>query len=185
MVFRFIYLLSQYIYKGFNKVVIIPGLKASLGACGKNVRIAYNCDIKSPQNIYIGSDSQIGPHALFWSTRAKIIIGNKVLMGPNITIITGDHRTDLLGKYIIDVSDDEKLPEHDADVMIRDGVWIASNVTILKGVTIGKGAVIAAGSIVTKDIEPYAIYAGVPAKKIKLRFSEEQQKEHELLISSY
>lgn len=99
-------------------------------------------------------------------------------MGPNITIITGDHRTDVVGKHIIDVNDNEKLPEHDIDVIIQDGVWISSNVTILKGVTVGEGAVIAAGAVVTKDVEPYTIYAGIPAKKIKNRFSDDQMVKH-------
>lgn len=173
-----IYKCIDILYKSFNKVFIVPGLKASFAECGKNVRIAYDCDVKGGQNIYVGDDSQIGPHCLFWTTRAKICIGKKVLMGPNVTIITGDHRIDVVGKHIIDVSDEEKLPEHDADVIIEDGVWIASNVTILKGVIVGEGAVLAAGAVVTQNVEPYAIYGGVPAKKIKMRFSEEELIEH-------
>lgn len=55
-------------------------------------------------------------------------------------------------------------------VIINDDVWIVANVTILKGVKIGEGSVIAAGSVVTKDVEPYCIYGGVPAKKLKHRF---------------
>lgn len=183
MVKKTIYKLYQLIKKGFNKVILIPGLKSSFGSCGKNVRIAYDCDIKPPKNIYIGNNSQIGPHSLFWSTRAKIIIGDNVLMGPNITIITGDHRTDIIGRHIIEISDDEKLPEHDLDVIIENGVWIGSNVTILKGVTLGEGAVVAAGSVVTKNIEPYGIYAGVPAKKIKNRFDNEMLKEHKKILN--
>lgn len=76
-------------------------------------------------NIYIGNNSQIGPHSLFWTTRAKIIIGNNVLFGPNVTIITGGHRTDIVGKHISEISDDQKLPQNDADVEIEDGVWIS------------------------------------------------------------
>lgn len=173
-----LYRTIELIYKGFNKVFIVPGLKVSFASCGKNVRIAYDCDIKGAENIQVGEDSQIGPHSLFWTTRAKIIIGSKVLMGPNVTIITGDHRTDVIGKHIIDVNDDEKLPGHDADVVIEDGVWLAANVTILKGVTIGEGAVIAAGAVVTQDVEPYAIYGGIPARKLKMRFSEENLMKH-------
>ena len=179
---RTIYKFIEVLYKGFNKIFIVPGLKATLGACGENVRIAYDIDFKGNKNIFIGSNSQIGPHALFWTTRAKIIVGEKVLMGPNITIITGDHRIDVIGKHIIDVRDDEKLPEHDADVVIQNGAWISSNVTILKGVTIGEGTVIAAGAVVTKDVEPYSIYAGIPAKKIKNRFSDAHMTEHLRII---
>lgn len=171
---KLIYKMLEIIYKCFNKIFIVPGLKASFGSCGKGVKIAYNCDIKSPKNIYIGDNTQIGPHSLFWTTRAKIIIGNCVLMGPKVTIITGDHRTDIVGKHIIDVTDEEKLSKHDVDVVIGDGVWIASNVTILKGVTIGEGAVIAAGAVVINNVDSYSIYGGVPAKKIKNRFTEDE-----------
>ena len=54
-------------------------------------------------------------------------------------------------------------------IIIHDDVWIGSNVTILPGITIGHGAVIAAGSIVTKDVEPFSIVAGIPARKMRMR----------------
>ncbi|MCQ9281076.1 acyltransferase [Priestia aryabhattai] len=171
-------MLIQTVKKAFNKLALVPGLKSSFEKCGHDVRVSYGCDIKGAKNIVIGNHSQIGPHALFWSTRAKVYIGNYVLLGPRVTIITGDHRTDMVGKHISEVTDNEKLVEHDADVVIKDGVWIGANVTILKGVTVGEGCVIAAGSVVTKNTSPYGIYAGTPAKKIKDRFTPEQLEKH-------
>ena len=76
----------------------------------------------------------------------------------------------------------EKLPENDQDVHIEEGVWVGCNATILKGVTIGKGAVVAAGSVVTKDVLPYSIVGGNPAKVIKYRFTPEQIEKHESII---
>lgn len=104
-------------------------------------------------------------------------IGKKVIFGPRPTIITGDHRIDVIGKYIMDST--EKLPENDAPVVIEDDVWVGSNVTILKGVTIGRGSVIAARAVVTKSCPPYSIIGGVPAKVLKMRFSAEAIKIHE------
>ncbi len=89
---------------------------------------------------------------------------------------------DLIGKHIYEIGEDEKLPENDIDVFVGDGVWCGCNVTILKGCHIGRGAVIAAGSVVTKDVPPYAIVGGNPAKLIKYRFSEEQILEHERVL---
>ena len=183
IIFKYIYQFYEIVWKGFNKVILVPGIKASLGSCGKNVKIAYNCDFKPISNIYIGDNTQIGPHSLFWSTRAKIKIGNNVLFGPNVTIITGDHRTDIVGKHINEVSDYEKLTENDADVVIEDGVWIGSNVTILKGVKVGEGCILASGTIVTKDTMSYGVYGGIPAKKIRDRFTVEQLIEHKKLLS--
>lgn len=106
------------------------------------------------------------------------------MFGPNCTIRGGDHRTDVLGKHIYEVSDLEKLPENDKDVHIEDGVWCGCNVIILKGVTIGRGAVVAAGSVVTKDVPPYAVVGGIPAKIIKYRFTEDEIIKHEQLLKT-
>lgn len=104
------------------------------------------------------------------STRAKLRIGNDVMFGPGVTIVTGDHRIDLPNRTMISVRDNEKLPENDQDVIIENDVWIGANVTILKGVTIHTGSVVSAGAVVTKDVEAFSIVGGIPAKLIKKRF---------------
>ena len=68
---------------------------------------------------------------------------------------------------------------YDQPVVIEDDVWVGANVTILKGVTIGHGSVVAAGAVVTKSCPPYSIIGGVPAKLIKMRFTDDDIKEHE------
>ena len=100
-------------YKIFRESVI----KSSFGSCGKNVHIAEKSDIKGIGNISIGDDVAIGPHALLWTTRANIIIKEKVIIGPRLTIITGNHKIDVIGKYISDVTDDEKDEDDDQDVI--------------------------------------------------------------------
>lgn len=101
-----------------------------------------------------------------------------MLFGPNPTIVTGDHRIDIPGKYIMDVTVEDKFVDgvnlYDQPVVIEDDVWIGANVTILKGVTIGHGSVVAAGAIVTKSFPPYSVIGGVPAKLIKKRFLDEE-----------
>lgn len=91
----------------------------------------------------IGDGSSIPKGSVFYCTVAPLTIGNKVIFGPRPIIITGDHRTDVTGEYIMDSHN--KLPENDAPVIIEDDVWCGANVTILKGVTIGRGSVVAAG----------------------------------------
>lgn len=167
----FIYKLLDFIRRAFNKIFLQPGIKKGLYSCGKNVKIAASCELKPLFNISLGDRVEIGPKALFWSTRAKIVIGNDVIFGPGVTIITGDHPTNIKGCTINSIKDCDKPIECDQDVIIDDDVWIGCNVTILKGVHIHKGTIIAAGSVVTKDCESNFIYGGVPAKKIKYRFS--------------
>ena len=80
---------------------------------------------------------------------------------------------------------EEKLPENDQPVTIEDGVWVGANVTVLKGVTIGRGSVVAAGAVVTKSFPPYSIIGGVPAKLIRMRFTEEEITEHEQKLKEF
>lgn len=126
--------------------------------CGRNVYFRpLSSDIKGLWNLSVGDDTSIPKGSIFYCTRAELTIGRKVIFGPRPTIITGDHRTDVIGKHLIDVSEEEKLPENDAPVIIEDGVWCGANVTILKGVTIGRGSIIAAGAVVTKSCSPLYI----------------------------
>lgn len=99
---------------------------------------------------------------------------------PNVTIIGGDHNASMIGRFMYEV--EEKLPENDLPVIIEDDTWIGTGVIILKGVTVGSGAIIAAGSVVTKDVEPYSITGGVPAKLIKMRFQDQDLEKHKRLL---
>lgn len=110
------------------------------------------------------------------------------MIAPNVTIYTGDHATNVIGKHIIDVTDADKDKlngEFDKDVIIGEGAWIGTRAVILKGVRIGKGAVIGAGAIVTKDVPDYHIYVGSPlAYKLYPRFTPEDMAEHVRLLSA-
>ncbi len=167
--------------KGWHKYVIMPFVKSMFAKCGKDVYVGRN-GYFTYKNIYIDDYSTIGPDAMFMCTRAKIYIGRKVMFGPHVFMITGGHRMDILGKYMQDVKDYEKHPDNDKDIIVEDDVWVGANSMILKGVTIGEGSVIAAGSVVTKDVEPYSIVGGVPARLIRKRFDEKQLMEHKILL---
>ena len=166
-----------YVVRGCTNRFLSFFYKKMLRGCGSNVRFSALTSDFTYRNVTIGNDVYIGPHALFLCTESQIFIGNKVLFGPHVTIIGGDHRITDVGRFIYDVLD--KHPEDDQDVHIEDDVWIGTNTTLLKGVTVGRGSVVAAGALVTKDVPPYAIVGGVPAKVLKYRFTPEQIQEHE------
>ncbi len=133
-----------------------------------------SCAIVVPFRRYCQDGTSIPKGSTIYCTEAPCIIGKKVLFGPHPTIITGDHRIDIPGKYIADVTVEEKFVDgvnvYDQPVVIEDDVWVGANVTILKGVTSGHGSVVAAGTVVTKSCPPYSIIGGVPAKVLRKRF---------------
>ena len=116
-------------------------------------------------------------------TENKLIIGNFCSLAQNLTIFLGaNHRVDWVSTYpfghihqdIFNTFDGVGHPASKGDVIIGNDIWIARSVTIMSGVKIGDGAVIAANSHVVKNVEPYSIIGGNPAKLIRKRFSEEQ-----------
>ena len=139
---------------------------------GSNIYLDNRFSVVGAQNISIGDSVYIGQNAVLMAAGAPIEIKGHFMSGPGLTIITGDHRIDIRGKYMDEVTVEEKLPENDQKVIIEEDVWCGANVTILKGVTIGRGSVIAAGAVVTKNVGEYEIWGGVPARKLKNRFDD-------------
>ena len=159
-------------FRIFHKIIWLPVIKSSLGECGNGVVVGRRFKAYGIGNIHMGSDIGIGQDNLFMCTRAKIYIGDHVMTGPNVTMITGGHRYDIKDRPMKSIGNHEKLPENDQDIKLEGDNWIGANSTILKGVTIGKGAIVAAGAVVTRDVPPYCIVGGVPAKTIKMRFAD-------------
>lgn len=155
-------------------------LRPLFGRYGKNFIFDPNGHY-SFSNIEVGDDVFFGPNANITSTKSKIIFGSKIMLGPNVSIIGGDHNTSVIGSYMYDVK--SKLPENDQVIEIKDDVWIATGVTILKGVTVGTGSIIAAGALVVNDVPEYSIVAGIPARVIKMRFSNDIILKHKQLLN--
>ncbi len=148
-------------------------------AHGRNFRFDPR-GVYSFETIEVGDDVFIGPGAVFTASRSGIRIGNKVMFGPSVVIIGGDHNTSVVGRFMHDVVD--KRPEDDQAVAIEDDVWVGARSTILKGVRIRRGAIVAAGSVVTKDIPPYAVVAGVPASLMRFRWDVDTIIRHEEIL---
>lgn len=109
----------------------------------------------------MGDNSNLGINC---KVRGPLVIGRDVMMGPNCVIITSNHRSSDTSVHMI-----EQGYEEPKQVTISDDCWIGINVVIVPGVTIGEGSIIGAGAVVTKDVPPYSIVGGVPAKVIKSR----------------
>lgn len=99
------------------------------------------------------------------SEEPKIIIGNNVSIAPNVTFIAESCANN--GQEINTIDYVINKLTSNGKIIVEDEVWIGASVTILHNVKIGRCSVIGSGSVVTKDVEPYSIYAGVPARKIR------------------
>lgn len=130
-----------------------------LAECGKNVNIEKGAVFSS--KIHLGDNSGIGINASIGGT---CYIGNDVMMGPNCTIYTQNHKTDDITITMRGQGFQEEKPVH-----IGNDVWIGGNVTILPGVSVGNHTILAACSVVTKDVPDWAVVAGNPAVVKKFR----------------
>lgn len=140
--------------------------------------------IYSFSTITVGDNVNLGYRPIILATKSEVLIGNNVMFGPEVTIRGGNHRIDIIGRTMISIKDSEKRETDDRGVIIESDVWIGTRAIVLSGVVIGRGAVVAAGAVVTKDVPPYAIVGGNPAKIIKFRFNSDEIKEHEATLST-
>ena len=150
----------------FNRFIINPIKIHSLGTHGNGIFFGCNVHCNGIKNIHMGNDISIGDESILMCTRAKINIGDHVMIGPRVTMITGSHRIDIPDRPMKAIKNNEKLSENDQDIILQGDNWICANATILKGVTIGYGAVVAAGAVVTSDIPQYAIVGGGCQQKL-------------------
>ncbi|WP_373541601.1 tetratricopeptide repeat protein [Chamaesiphon sp.] len=144
-------------------------------------RLPYTRNFSNYIKYAVGKYTYGAPIVKDWHQGSTLKIGDFSSIAENVTILLGgNHPTDWISSFPFGIVFDEFKEKHynypklsKGSVIIGNDVWIGLNTTILSGVTIGDGAIVAAGSIVTKNVEPYAIVGGNPAKVIKKRFSDE------------
>lgn len=150
--------LRVWYFKNILKIMDKGGNPAMIGnnvyiANGKRVSFGTGCRIN--ENVYIEA--------------AKI--GNDVLIAPDVSLLSRKHKFDDLKTPIALQGYHKEKP-----VVIGNGAWLGRNVTVLSGLKIGEGAVVGAGAVVTKDVAPYAIMGGVPARFIRSRKGDAEDK---------
>lgn len=123
--------------------------------------------------IEIGHNVQFGDYC---NIASPVKFNNYILMAGRVSFVgKNDHKFDMPGQYIWNGE-----RGNDGTCVIEDDVWIGHASTIVGGIQIGRGSIIAAGSVVTKNIPPCEIWGGVPAKKLRDRFNNENEKEEHL-----
>ena len=124
---------------------------------GKHCAIAASGKIWAPWNLTLGDFVAVGSRAELYNV-ASIIMGSNITVSQDAYLCTASHNIAYLKKPLVF-----------KQIMIGDSAWVAAKSIVLPGVTIGAGAVVAAGSVVVKDVEPWTVVGGNPAKFIKKR----------------
>lgn len=155
--------------------------KSSFGKVGNNVLLDPPIIIDNPSNVFLDDNTHISSGSHISALNARFYMGRYSGASNNLSVRTGNHMM-VVGRFYRTITNSEKRPEYDKDVIVKEDVWIGCNVTLLSGVTIGRGAIIAAGAVVSKNVPPYAIAGGVPAKVIKFKWSVDQILQHEAIL---
>ena len=132
-------------------------LRAFGAKIGKGTVIKPSVSIKHPWFLEIGDHVWLGEH-LWIDNLARVRIGSHACLSQGAMLLTGNH------DYKAVTFDFQCHP-----IVIEDGAWVGAQATVCPGVTVGRGAVLAVGSIATKDLEPFGIYQGNPAQKVRAR----------------
>lgn len=133
------------------------------------VRVMGGTHFAQHMDVVIGNNVQFGNGC---NVASNVHFGNNVLMAGNVQFVgRHDHTFSTPGVTIWDGERGEN-----GTTVVEDDVWLGASVIVISGVTIGRGSIVAAGSVVTGDIPPCEIWAGVPAKKVKDRFTCEADK---------
>lgn len=152
---------SNSVVKSGVEFALTDGASISIGKFCTIKENSYFLLTKPSPKLIVGDYSGIGRNC-YIAIKDTLVIGNCTRIGPNVCILDQNHGT----------QKDSLVMNQPADikaVSIGSDVWIGTHVTILPGVTIGDGAIVGAGAVVTKNIPPYQIWAGVPAKKLRDR----------------
>ncbi len=128
---------------------------ARCASVGSNVRLRMPLTIYHPELLSIGADVDIGEYTLI-RAKGNVKIGSRVLVASHAMINSSTHPNSL-PRYGVTV---------ESPIIIGDDVWIGAGAAILPGVSVGDGSIVGAGAVVTKDVEPYTVVAGVPARPI-------------------
>lgn len=151
---------------------------AKLGYFGENATLGIPADLKNPQNIYLYDHARIGRRSTIMTMgNSRFIMKRESGAAEGLIVITSNHKQ-RIGSFRTGGNDDNIY----RDIIVEEDVWIGINVTLLSGAHIGRGAIIGAGAVVTKEIPPYAVAVGNPARVIKFKWSIDDILKHEKLL---
>lgn len=164
---RYFFWKSRFAYCGggvrLGEQLIVTGFHAIRIGEGTSIMSRSYLYAHDSTNLIIGSRCSFNHNVLLGAAGGEIVIGNDVLIGPNVVLRASDH---VFASTEVPIRSQGHRPGR---IIIGDDVWLAANVVVTSGVTIGNGCVVGAGSIVTRDLPPMSVCVGNPARVIRSR----------------
>ena len=142
--------------------------------------VGYESIVTKPENVFLEDFTRIQNHLNFISYKGKLTVKKYAAIGAGCIIIPGDHVPTVgIPQYL---AGRLHINDVDGEIVIGEDAWVGAGTILLSHCNIGRGAVVAAGAVVSKEVPPYAVVAGIPAKIIATRFSVEQILKHESIL---
>ena len=169
-------LFQSYLYGSFV-------LKKEFAGFGAQSCLEYPCRVECPKNVIVEENVNIRYDLQIINSHTEhVIIKRNTTLAPNVTIVTNNH-VPTVGVPVFLLTSSH-VNDKSTDMVIEEDCWVGAGAKLLSGSRLGRGCVVGAGSIVTKEVPPYAVVVGCPAKIIATRFTLEQILEHETILYS-
>ncbi len=164
--------------KAIKWAIACTPLRSQLGFCAENAIFGYPMTIYNPKGLFLYENVKLLQFScIINSKHENVIIKKYTSIAAHSTFVTNNHvSTVSIPQFLLGQS---HINDKSGDIIVNEDCWIGTGVIILAGVNLGRGSVVGAGSVVTKDIPPYAVVAGNPAKILSVKFSIPQIIEHE------
>lgn len=165
----------------YNSIIYKIKIKSmGFGYFGKKVMFSFPSVIAKPELVYLHDYSKLHQNHIIYNYKGKFIMKEYSGVSIDLLVVTGNHIPTVgIPQYSLGMS---HINDKETDVILEEDVWVGARVTLLAGTHIGRGSVIGANSLVNKEIPPYAVAVGSPAKIIAAKFTIEQILEHEKLL---
>lgn len=163
---------------GLRWLINQASMSKRLGYIAPNAEIQMPCNIDNPVGVYLYENTKVRSYCRIYNAHGSNLIIKKysVVTGGCTFVTAGHHSTVGIPHFLLGAS---HINDKKGDIIVEEDVWIGTNSTIMPGVKIGRGAIVGACSLVTKDVPPYALVVGSPAKIIAKKFELEDVIKHE------
>lgn len=178
-------LTPRYIIKYIDNLIYVFNTKRKirslkLGMYGKKASLGFPSGISRPSLVFLHDYSRIQGGNIIFNYTGKFIMKEYSEASYGLYVVTGNHIPTVgIPQYMLSIS---HINDNETDIIVEEDVWLGIRVTLIAGAHIGRGAIVGACSLVNKDIPPYAIAVGVPAKIKGCKFTIDQIIEHEKVL---